>query len=564
MQPTLLLTDGAATPFAEGTVRVGRLELRTALRSEGSGIRLDWSVRIPGQRAMALRRIGLAIETRFDFGLEHGWQSWSVVRRCRPDDVRPERRQLPFWLRARDFTEAVVAGRAIVGDPFFVTEQGITGFLSARTHFGRVEASPAGDGLVAWALLDGIVLQPGEERQLEPVWLAAGDSGRLYSEYAALAGTEATRPDPPAGWCSWYQHYGAVTPDDVRRPIPAASAVGLDLVQIDDGYQAAIGEWLTPNPTWSEGTAAVANDIRAAGLRAGIWTAPFLVDERGRVLADHPDWAVTGDSGRPRRAMHNPSWGGGQAALDTTNGAVLDHLRHTFAALTAEGFDYHKIDFLAAAAFPGRRHDPTKTRAEAYRAGLDAIRDGIGPDAFLLGCGAPLLASVGLVDAMRVSPDVAPRWSPPRDHSGMGESAPSAHNAILTSALRAPLHRRWWINDVDCLLLRPVNTALEPWQRLAVAASVAGGGGFTMVSDEVSTYGDEEWSLLAAVLDTGRTADGPLDLLDPFAPVLTVQSPSTTLEIDVDGLAAAAPHHTAPDPAVLMDAGPVVLRRRPG
>ena len=102
MQPTLLLTDGAATPFAEGTVRVGRLELRTALRSEGSGIRLDWSVRIPGQRAMALRRIGLAIETRFDFGLEHGWQSWSVVRRCRPDDVRPERKQLPYWLRARD------------------------------------------------------------------------------------------------------------------------------------------------------------------------------------------------------------------------------------------------------------------------------------------------------------------------------------------------------------------------------------------------------------------------------------------------------------------------------
>jgi alpha-galactosidase len=519
-------------------------------------------VRTPGRRAVALWRIGLAIETRFDSGLEHGWQSWSVVRRCGPDDVRPERRQLPFWLRAREFTEAVVAGRAVVGDPFFLTEKGITGFLSARTHFGRVEASPAGDGLVAWALLDGIVLEPGEERQLEPVWVAAGDPGRLYSEYAALAGAEATHPDPPAGWCSWYQHYGAVTPDDVRRPIAAAGRAGLDLVQIDDGYQAAIGEWLTPRPAWSEGTAAVAGDIRAAGLRAGIWTAPFLVNERGSVVADHPDWVVTGRSGRPRRAMHNSSWGGGQVALDTTNGAVLDHLRHTFAALTAEGFDYHKIDFLAAAAFPGRRHDPTKTRAEAYRAGLAAIRDGIGPGAFLLGCGAPLLASVGLVDAMRVSPDVAPWWSQPGDSSGMAESYPSACNAILTSALRAPMHRRWWINDVDCLLLRPVNTRLEPWQRRAVAASVAGGGGFTMVSDELSTYCDEEWSLLATVLETGRTADAPLDLLDPFAPVLTVRSPSTTLEIDVAGLNGKTPRRAGPGTAALVDGGPVTLRVR--
>jgi len=566
-----LVAGGDGAPFAEGPVRVGRLELRSGLRREGSGLRLDWSVRNPGRSAVPLPAIGLAVETACEMVLEHGWQSWSVVRRCDPADSRPERRRLPFWRRARDFTDAAAAGRAVVGEPFLLTDHGVVGFLSAATHLGWVEARPAGDGLVGWAVLDGVDLEPGAERRLEPLWLAAGDPGRRYSEYAGLAGAEAGAPSgpgapPPPGWCSWYQHYSAVTPDDVRRAVPAAAAAGLRVVQIDDGYQAAIGEWRTPRPSWREGTAAVAAEIRAAGLRAGIWTAPFLADEGGPLVADHPDWVLAGRAGRPRRAMYNPRWWGGwSVALDTTHPAVLDHLRATFAALAAEGFDYHKVDFLYAAALPGRRHDRRRTRAEAFRAGLVAVRDGIGPGAFLLGCGAPLLAAAGLVDAMRVSPDVAPWWSPPRPRPGLAEAASCARNAILTSALRAPLHRRWWVNDVDCLLLRPVDTALAAWQRRAVAASVAGGGGFTIVSDDLSTYGAGEHALLAAALAAGRSADGPLDLVDPFAPVLEVRSPGTILRIDVAGLDGGGDGggvRSARRAGVLVDGGPVSLLRR--
>jgi alpha-galactosidase len=574
MRPTGLFVPSAELPFAEGPARAGRLEVTTALRDERGGVRLDWSVRNAGRAPVALDRIGVAVDSRFRQVLEHGWQSWSVVRRCAPGDPRPERRRLPWWRRSRDFTEAATAGRAVGGEPFLLTDGGVAGFLSARTHFGRVEASPAADGLVAWALLDRVALAPGEERRLEPLWLATGDPGSLLSDYADLAGAEAAARaagPAPAGWCSWYHHYSAVTPDDVRRAVTAAVAADLGVVQIDDGYQAVIGEWRTPRRSWPDGTAPVARDIRAAGLRAGIWTAPFLVDEQSRLVVDHPDWVVAGRAGRPQRAMHNPRWWGGPrfgvspegwtVALDTTHPAVLDHLRRTFAALAAEGFDYHKLDFLYAGALPGHRHDPRLTRAEAFRAGLEAIRDVVGDDAFLLGCGSPLLAAVGLVDAMRVSPDVAPWWSAQRPRPGMAEAASCARNAILTSALRAPLHRRWWVNDVDCLLVRPVDTALRPWQRRAVAASVAGGGGFTIVSDDFAAYGEEEWALLAAVRDAGRTADGPLDILDPFAPVLTVRSPGTVLTVDTTTLddTTAAPART--DDA-LVDGGPVVLRRR--
>jgi hypothetical protein len=96
---------------------------------------------------------------------------------------------------------------------------------------------------------------------------------------------------------------------------------------------------------------------------------------------------------------------------------------------------------------------------------------------------------------------------------------------------------------------------------------VAGGGGFTIVSDDLSTYGDEEHDLLTTVLAAGRRADGPLDLVDPFAPVLEVRSPGTVLRIDVgrlggDGDGDGGRPGGRRRAGVLVDGGPVTLQRR--
>ena len=52
------------------------------------------------------------------------------------------------------------------------------------------------------------------------------------------------------------------------------------------------------------------------------------------------------DATRPLKATHNGSWGGFAFALDTTNPAVLGHVRDTFSALRAKGFDYFKIGWI--------------------------------------------------------------------------------------------------------------------------------------------------------------------------------------------------------------------------
>ena len=116
------------------------------------------------------------------------------------------------------------------------------------------------------------------------------------------------------------------------------------------------------------------------------------------------------------------------------------------------------------------------------------------------------------------------------------------------------MHKRLWVNDPDCLLLRPSSTQLESWQRRMLATAIAGAGGFTVVSDDLRLYGDDEWALLETLRSVLPEADKPLDLLDPFADVVTVQSPS--FELTIDWRDGASPQVSAGAGVVLEGGGP--------
>jgi alpha-galactosidase len=139
---------------------------------------------------------------------------------------------------------------------------------------------------------------------------------------------------------------------------------------------------------------------------------------------------------------------------------------------------YLKLDFLYGGAVPGRRHADV-TGTEAYRSGLTLIREVVGPDVFLVGCGAPLLPSVGLVDAMRVSPDTF--------HEG-GEDGSTGLRGRMPLAARAWQHGRWWVNDPDCLVARPGYSERERW-----AETVRTFGGLASFSDRVAEL--DTWGL---------------------------------------------------------------------
>lgn len=383
------------------------------------------------------------------FVYEHGWQSWSPAGLYRGDlacsprpqrhiwqamAFRPERPAPAHGFQGEGLLAVVNADRSV--DVFVAPEPDVeVASIRARDEGGRLVVSA--NGPVVHLVAD----------DLDAGLARVGD---------LLAGRLLERPlaELPAGWCSWYTYWNEVTADDVIANLAVIEGrdLPIEVVQVDDGYQAEIGDWLTDRAGFGD-LDDVARRILDAGRTPGLWTAPFLVGARSELAARHPDWLVGG------AVACEHHWGQQIRVLDVTHPDAAEHLREVFAVLRQRGFAFHKIDFTYGGAMVGERHEDV-TPIEAYRRGLRLIREGAGKDAVILGCGAPLLPSIGLVDAMRISPDVMPAWEP-----DLGDiSQPAMRSALAAGRARAWMHGRVWVNDPDCVLVRPEVENPLPWQ----------------------------------------------------------------------------------------------------
>lgn len=419
------------------------------------------------------------------------------------------------------------------------------GFTALADAFGFVEVvAPGGEDprLSAWVDLDGTVLGPGESTPWFTVLVAEESGGpapgfRALRRVAEAAGEAmAARSGAghhPAGWCSWYFYFTKVTEADVRENLAVLAADGRDgptfgceYLMVDDGHQAAIGDWLTTNEKFPGGMAAVAEAITAEGFDAGIWWAPFLASSRSQVATEHPDWLVRDRRGRPILGLLNPGWGltTPMRVLDTTHPEVLDHLAHVAATIGDEwGYAIQKLDFLYAAALPGVRHDPSATRAQSLRRGLEAIREGAGDDAFLLGCGCPLGPAVGVVDAMRIGADVTPSWTSLLGRTvGRNRHGLSTFHALLNTLTRSVLDGAWFLNDPDCLMVRDADTRLDEDEVRLLATVFAMTDGMLVLSDRLEALPAARRALVAqARALTGGTPE-VVDLFERALPELLV------------------------------------------
>lgn len=376
-----------------------------------------------------------------------GWQTWSPMRLYRSGETTPP---------APDHQTQVGLLRPDKPIPQGVIQA--EGVLAIAWPDGRARAwfapEPAQEVPTLRLIARGVRYELMADGRVDEVQGTSLDDV-LTSVADRLAHGQLQQISP--GWCSWYHYFPRVTERDVLENADAARQLDLpiEIIQVDDGYEAAIGDWLRVRPDFGS-LERLSQRIRTMGMRAGIWTAPFMVSPSSELAARHPDWLLANaDAG-----VH---WGQRMRILDISNDGASDYLTRVFQTFAGWGFTYFKLDFLFAAAIPG---------IDRYRQGLQLIRRAVGQDAIVLNCGAPLLPSIGLCDAMRIGPDVLLEVSNPQIDIDV---------MVQTSALRSWMTGRLWINDPDCLVVRSEIKDREAW-----ASHLETYGGVRFSSDRLS------------------------------------------------------------------------------
>jgi alpha-galactosidase len=532
----------------EGTVR-----LAAPTRGRHAEIRVVLANRSAGPVTLLRQELALEVFLGGQAGGEvpplswfrNGWQSWSfsgVVEGASPSIP------LPRWASIYGVKEdpAVPSSRAaFVSDMAIAVKLGDNALLAGalpQRFFQRAEVVPGPGGCRLRLLidLDGERLGPGAVAeiggwQLESEATATG----LLTRWGARVGGRRRVVGPLIGWDSWYERKRAVTAGYVARTVERIKGVPelapLELVMVDDGWEERVGDWHIPGRRFGGDVAGTARVIREAGLKAGLWLAPFVAQASSRLVKEHPDWVLHRE-GRPVRLGFNPNWRDFYYALDPRSLGLLDYLCGFLRELKRAGYSVFKLDYLFAGALRGDRGLGSPGRFAAFRSALTAFREAVGEDAILLGCGCPLAPSVGLIDVMRVSTDVAHSWVAP---GLLGAVTGDPEISGLLPALRNTLARAsfassFWAVDPDCVMFRKAPGTAVRVELEAFATLAALNGEVLLVGDDVTRWGPAEVAAFAAIMKLVArppAPDGgsahtfvPLDSADRVLPVWALAS----------------------------------------
>jgi hypothetical protein len=365
-----------------------------------------------------------------------------------------------------------------------------------------------------------LTVAPGAELPSERLLFSADKDyhGQLETYGSIIRNLHRARVSAPTpmGWWSWTAYYFGLNEGSALTNAQWLSqhlkTLGYNFFHIDEGYQYARGEYITPNATlFPHGMASLEHKIRSLGLVPGIWTAPFEVSERSWVYENHRDWLVHNAHGDPIQIGTVSDSKERQFVLDCTNPGAQAYMRKTYSTLVRIwGIRYIKLDFMDDAGIEGYHYRPNTTAMEAQRIGLGIIRDTVGNDVLLDKDGSMMLNPVGYVDFGRISID---SW----------HAFDSSKNAATGIAARYYMNRNFYISDPDAFIVstKSVNGEL-PLTLNAAEASIALSeisGGMHEIGDDLPLIGSEPKRLalienkdLINMALLGR-ASTPLDLM---------------------------------------------------
>ena len=355
------------------------------------------------------------------------------------------------------------------------------GFVGPGTAFGEIGFHTQADPpeFFIGILLDNILLEPGESRELEKAFVWCGDWQTGLDLWARVCAAEfhAQRSKPPlVGFLSWYQFGDHVTADDMLQAnqefLPWPIPPGGRTIQIDDGFEIKPGDW-RPNERFAKSWADLPAAISRSGSTPGLWLAPTAVHESHPIVRDHPDWLEHLPNGE--FAVYFSNWGGKTYFLEIDRPEAKDFMRDILKDVVAQGWRYLKLDFTYGLVTARKAYDRKKTSFQSLRDLYALFREACGPDVLISACiGEPGRYALGLADIARLGGDTAAEWS-------------TVHGNMRRLLTLGSTNGAWWQGDADVFYMR-TNTKLTEEESYLLTGTIGLFGGVFLTSDIPSQW----------------------------------------------------------------------------
>ncbi len=374
------------------------------------------------------------------------------------------------------------------------------GSRSERNGFTIFAVDMKNDKFVLKKDVDGLKLTAGQEYEIFDIAIIKGDMDEVMDKYFFdFVGCKKPAIDHLSGYTSWYNYFQDISEDIILRDLNGLDRASdeVNIFQVDDGYQQAVGDWLLiDEKKFPNGMKYIADEIHKKGYKAGIWLAPFSAQVSSKIANEHPDWLLTHNR-NGKKMLGCQGWGGAYT-LDIYNPEARAYIKEVFdTVLNDWGFDMVKLDFLYSQCIEPRNG---KTRGEIMCDGVDFLREVCG-DKWILGCGVPIGACMGIFDACRISCDASKNWKFTLKGNFSVNTLvssirincenPSSQNAIINTIFRNHLDGRAFCNDPDVFFLRDININYTMEQKLLHGKINSVCGNVLFVSDNAGDFDEE-------------------------------------------------------------------------
>ena len=332
-------------------------------------------------------------------------------------------------------------------------------------------------------------------------------------------------PRPFSGWCSWHHRFFEINEEAIlknakfaasRQDIFPNSPGGFEYIQIDYGWQKFLGSNEPDLERFPNGMKSVADEIHAIGFKAGIWIAPFWIEEGCGLHKTHPEFLLHDEEGNLVR-MDRGLKDNVLYRLDVSNPDAVGYVIEQLGQIINEwGYDMVKMDFLELATITPMDkekkimpYNRSLTQYEYFRNACIAIQkfaDDLDREVFLSPCGSPFMFLVGIFKSNYVAEDAVVKLSPDSwdEHAGV-------KSFVRSWATRYYMNNRIWTNNCESIILeepRPFNEALIN------ATSAALSGGLYFTGDELPALSEERLKIYSKILPLYRETALPLNLFD--------------------------------------------------